>query len=80
MIRKKINFHSLGSAEATLGRVVVSQLARIPSAIMEETFEELYLDPLIENFIKTRFDILGLIIFPITFRIIFSKSKIDKLG
>ncbi len=48
------------TADATIGRMVVSQLARIPSAMLEETFEELYLDPLIENFIKTRFDILGL--------------------
>ncbi len=48
------------SADATIGRVVVSQLARIPSAVMEETFEELYLDPLIENFITTRADISGM--------------------
>ncbi len=44
---------------ASLGHAVVSQLARIPSAVMEETFEELYLDPLIENFIKTHVDLAG---------------------
>ncbi|KKK92266.1 hypothetical protein LCGC14_2704650, partial [marine sediment metagenome] len=42
---------------ASIGHAVVSQLARIPSAVMEETFEELYLDPLIENFIKTHADL-----------------------
>ncbi|KKM35360.1 hypothetical protein LCGC14_1564810, partial [marine sediment metagenome] len=42
----------------SIGKIVVGQLVKIPSAVMEETFEELYLDPLIENFIKTRFDLL----------------------
>ncbi|KKM85823.1 hypothetical protein LCGC14_1285190, partial [marine sediment metagenome] len=41
------------SSTTSTAKIIVSQLAKIPSAILEETFEELYLDPLIEDFFYT---------------------------
>ncbi|HEC40184.1 MAG TPA: hypothetical protein ENI29_18240, partial [bacterium] len=50
---------SMLTSGKSLGKIVASQVIRIPVAIVEETWEELYLDPLIERYFYSRVQLAG---------------------
>ena len=45
--------------KVSYGQILANSLILIGASVVEEVFEELYLDPLIENIVKTRIDLLG---------------------
>ncbi|KKK57904.1 hypothetical protein LCGC14_3049800, partial [marine sediment metagenome] len=50
---------SMASSGKSLGKTVASQLVSIPSAVVEEIWEELYLDPLVERYFYSRVQLAG---------------------